>query len=120
MPDTLDPVITFRLLLSRPGLMTLLSKSLSECSVEITPVIIVYSRVIAMNRQGLHVFSISFTDKNGDKQEIIIGPEQPSDAVKDRRVSQQLHEKRILANSDNLQIVSSQHCRPLLQPPPGW
>jgi hypothetical protein len=37
--------------------------------------------------KGLHVFSISFNDKNGKKQEIIIGPEDPKDQVKDRRVS---------------------------------
>lgn len=35
--------------------------------------------------KGLHVFSISFNDKNGNKQEIIIGPEEPKDMVKDRR-----------------------------------
>ncbi|KAG7530546.1 hypothetical protein FFLO_04972 [Filobasidium floriforme] len=35
--------------------------------------------------KGLHVFSISFNDKNGKKQEIIIGPEDPKDQVKDRR-----------------------------------
>ena len=40
-----------------------------------------------MIRKGLHVFSISFNDKDGKKQEIIIGPEEPKDAVKDRRVS---------------------------------
>lgn len=37
-------------------------------------------------RKGLHVFSISFKDKNGKEHEIIIGPEKPEDAVKDRRV----------------------------------
>ena len=38
-------------------------------------------------RKGLHVFSISFKDKHGKEHEIIIGPENPEDAVKDRRVS---------------------------------
>jgi hypothetical protein len=41
---------------------------------------------IVAYRKGLHVFSISFKDKSGKEHEIIIGPEKPEDAVKDRRV----------------------------------
>jgi hypothetical protein len=55
--------------------------------------------VVTVDRKGLHVFSISFKDKNGKEHEIIIGPEKPEDAVKDRRVSPLPHFGPLRADS---------------------
>jgi hypothetical protein len=58
--------------------------------------------------KGLHVFSISFNDKNGKKQEIIIGPEDPKDQVKDRRVSDRGGGANSYLSSDSINADS--HC----------